>query len=58
MKRTYSSPVLEQIIIDKQISMVMMSNGPGGTPENPNFDEGSAPDKKEKDKPMDSPFGE
>ncbi len=56
MKRTYISPVLEHIKIDNQISMVMMSNGPGGTPENPEFSKGE--DEKKQDKPMESPFGE
>jgi hypothetical protein len=33
-KKTYTRPALRKVTIDKEISMVMMSNfGPGGDPE-------------------------
>jgi hypothetical protein len=33
MKRTYTKPEITKVTIDKEISMVMMSFGPGGDPE-------------------------
>jgi len=32
-KRTYKKPELKKVVIDNEISMVMMSFGPGGDPE-------------------------
>jgi len=54
MKRTYISPVLEHIIIDKSITLMM--NSAGSIPPNPEFSKGE--DEKKQDKPMESPFGE
>jgi len=32
-KKTYTRPAIRKVIIDKEISMVMMSFGPSGDPE-------------------------
>ena len=47
MKKNYISPILEHIIIDRQITLVMESNGSGGFPNNPEFSKGGDDQKKE-----------
>jgi hypothetical protein len=47
MKKNYISPILEHIIIDRQITLVMESNGGSGIPNNPEFSKGGDDQKKE-----------
>jgi len=54
MKKFYITPALEHIIIDKQITLVMESNGGGGIPNDPQFNKGD--DDKNKDDVFGSPF--
>jgi hypothetical protein len=55
-EKTYITPVLEHIIIDKQITLVMESNGGNGIPNNPEFSKGE--EDKNKDDVFGSPFEE
>ncbi|MCX6270052.1 MAG: hypothetical protein NTU44_02330 [Bacteroidetes bacterium] len=56
MRKQYIPPVFEEINIDKQISLVMMSgNAPGDVPNDPQFREKKDDDKK-KDDHFASPF--
>jgi hypothetical protein len=56
MKRQYSIPLFEEIIIDNTISLVMMTgNGGGDPPNDPEFSNKKENDK-DKDNALESPF--
>lgn len=55
MKTTYTSPAFTEILIDKNISLVMATgNGSGEIPESPSFKNDD--DDKRESEPFKSPF--